>query len=112
MRNTLESFGLRELAYTDKAELVSTEEIEGLAQDTTPLDSPTPATMSEQQERPMMKYFTPIVDKLPSCIVLPAHTATRFNLKSTNINMMTKFFGDPKESAYSHIDKSLQICGH
>ena len=64
----------------------------------------------ENRERTLNEMFAPASATPPTCIVLPATTATQFEIRAATINMLPKFHGFESEQPYIHLNKFLTIC--
>ena len=71
-----------------------------------------PSTMGETEDdsKTLRELFSPITSNTPSCIILPAITATHFELKSQIIHLLPTFHGLDKEDPYMHVKDFLEIC--
>ena len=58
----------------------------------------------------LRELLSPITTNPPSCIVLPATTATHFELKTQIIHLLPTFHGLDREDPYMHVNDFLEIC--
>ena len=70
------------------------------------------STMGETRYdlKTLRELFSPITTNPPSCIVLPATTATHFELKPQIIHFLSTFHGLDKDNPYKHVKDFLEIC--
>lgn len=64
----------------------------------------------EEETKTLRELFSPITINPPSCIVLPATTASHFELKPHVIQLLPNFHGLNQEDPYMHIKDFLEIC--
>ena len=69
-------------------------------------------TMREigDDSKTLRELFSPITTNPPSCIVLPAITATHFELKPQIIHFLPTFHGFDREDPCMHVKDFLEIC--
>ena len=70
-----------------------------------------PYTMGETRDdsKTLRELFSPITTDPPSCIVLPATTATNFELKPQIIYLLPTFHRLDREDPYMHVKDFLEI---
>ena len=70
------------------------------------------STMGEigDDSKTLRELFSPITTNPPSCVVLPATTATHFELKPQIIHLLPTFHGLDREDPYMHVKDFLEIC--
>ena len=70
------------------------------------------STMGETRDdsKTLRELFSPITTNPPSCIVLPATTATHFELIPEIIHLLPTFHGLDGEDPYMHVKDFLEIC--
>ena len=65
---------------------------------------------NENKVKALRDYSAPVQFNAPSCIVLPATTASHFELKPGVIQLLPSFYGLDKEDPYHHVKEFLDIC--
>jgi hypothetical protein len=60
--------------------------------------------------RSLRELFAPDNTNAPSCIVMPANNATRFELKPSLLNNLPCFKGLENDDPYDHVRTFLSIC--
>ena len=64
----------------------------------------------DNQPKQMKDYFIPTSYNPSSCIQIPNVLAIQYEIKSTTIQMLPSFYGNPNEDPYRHLDEFLKIC--
>ena len=64
----------------------------------------------DNQKRQMKDYFIPTSYNPSSCIQISNVPVIQYKIKSTTIQMLPSFYGNPNDEPYRHLDEFLEIC--